>query len=330
MKKLLLSSLLALATLAGLAQRMPATLVDTYWRNNQTGDWVIGFTERYAIYDCRLWDYSIVKRKGDKFEVMLTNDGERVKVTIDKTYSQITTGELPDYPTKDLTPFKDNNYRAGDTVTFVGWLKDFPKQVLDRNRQYEIKIRSIITREEQVCSGDIDDEGHFVVKVPVENSQQVYVDWRRSHLVTVLEPGETYFLLLDVKNRQRLVMGRNARFQNELMAHDYRKEFSQPDNHNLTEEQILAYKDQWLGMYQRNEARLDSVLNQNATLSRRFEDYNRMENVATTAEELMQGRFFIGGRQLPQAVKDCVDSLLWSRVVKPYTITQYMGMLLYY
>ena len=83
---------------------MPATLVDTYWRNNQTGDWVIGFTERYAIYDCRLWDYSIVKRKGDKFEVMLTNDGERVKVTIDKTYSQITTGELPNYPTKNLTP----------------------------------------------------------------------------------------------------------------------------------------------------------------------------------------------------------------------------------
>ena len=330
MKKLLLSSLLALATLAGLAQRMPATLVDTYWRNNQTGDWVIGFTERYAIYDCRLWDYSIVKRKGDKFEVMLTNDGERVKVTIDKTYSQITTGELPDYPTKDLTPFKDNNYRAGDTVTFVGWLKDFPKQVLDRNRQYEIKIRSIITREEQVCSGDIDDEGHFVVKVPVENSQQVYVDWRRSHLVTVLEPGETYFLLLDVKNRQRLVMGRNARFQNELMAHDYRKEFSQPDNHNLTEEQILAYKDQWLGMYQRNEARLDSALNQNPTLSRRFEDYHRMDDVCTTAEELMQGRVFIGGRKLPQAVKDCVDSLLWSRVVKPYTINQYMGMLLYY
>ena len=354
MKKLLSTLLLALVCLTGAAQNGIGTLAKTYWRNEQTGNWDIGFTERYAIYDCRLWQYSDVRQKGDKFDITLTANGESMKVSVGKlknghrqiaiapnlkpqsskrkpqTYSQITTGELPNYPTKDLTPFKDNNYRAGDTVTFAGWLKDFPQQVLDRNRQYEIKIRSIITREEQVCSGDIDDEGHFVVKVPVENSQQVYVDWRRSHLVTVLEPGETYFLLLDVKNRQRLVMGRNARFQNELMAHDYRKEFSQPDNHNLTEEQILAYKDQWLGMYQRNEAKLDSILQQNPTLSRRFEDYHRMEDVCTTAEELMQGRFFIGGRQLPQAVKDCVDSLLWSRVVKPYTINQYMGMLLYY
>ena len=354
MNRLFSTLLLAFVTMAALAQSKIGTLAETYWRNEQTGDWDIGFTERYAIYDCRLWDYSDVKQKGDKFEVTLTANGDQVNVTIGKlkdgkrqmtivsssknqvsggkkqTYSQITTGELPNYPAKDLTPFKDNRYQAGDTVTLAGWLKDFPQQVLDRNRKYEIKIYSIITREEQTYSGDIDDEGHFVVKVPVENSEQVWIDWQRSRLLSVFEPGETYFLLLDVKNRQRLMMGRNARFQNELMAHDYRKEFCQPDDHNLTEEQLLAYKDQWLSMYQHNQAKLDSVLQQNPTLSRRFEDYHRMEDVCTTAEELLQGRFFIGGRKLPQVVKDCVDSLLWSRVVKPYTLTRYMGWLLFY
>lgn len=354
MKQLLSTLLLALVTMTALAQSKIGTLAETYWRNESTGDWDIGFTERYAIYDCRLWDYSDVRQKGDKFEMTLTANGDQVNVSIGKqkdgkrqmtivssskiqvpggkkqTYSQITTGELPDYPAKDLTPFKDNRYQAGDTVTLAGWLKDFPQQVLDRNRKYEIKIYSIISREEQVYSGDIDDEGHFVVKVPVENSEQVWIDWQRSRLLSVFEPGETYFLLLDVKNRQRLMMGRNARVQNELMAHDYRKEFCQTDNHNLTEEQLMAYKDQLLGMYQHNQAKLDSVLQQNPTLSRRFEDYNRMEDVCTTADELLQSRFFIGGRKLPQTIKDCVDSLLWSRVVKPYTLTRYMGWMLYY
>ena len=354
MKKLLSTMLLALVTMMALAQNEIGTLAETYWRNEQTGDWDIGFAERYAIYDCRLWDYSNVRQKGDKFEMTLTNNGDMVKVTIGKLkngkrtitivpnaksqnsklkpqiYSQITTGELPDYPAKDLTPFKDNNYQAGDTVTFAGWLKDFPQQVLDRNRKYEIKIYSIITREEQTYSGDIDDEGHFIVKVPVENSEQAYVDWQRSHLVTVLEPGETYFLLMDAKNQQRLMMGRNARFQNELMAHDYRKVFEQSDQHHLTEEQLIAYKDQWAGMYQRNQATLDSIIKQNPTLSRRFEDYHRMGDVSTTAEEVLQSSLFAKDGKLPQAVKDYVDSLLWSNIAKPYTIAREMSFLLYY
>ena len=150
MNRLFSTLLLALVTMAALAQSKIGTLAETYWRNEQTGDWDIGFTERYAIYDCRLWDYSDIKQKGDKFEVTLTANGDQVNVTIGKlkngkrqmaingkkqTYSQITTGELPDYPAKDLTPFKDNRYQAGDTVTFAGWLKDFPQQVLDRNRK---------------------------------------------------------------------------------------------------------------------------------------------------------------------------------------------------
>lgn len=141
MKKTIITALLAIVVMTGWAQRLQVgelnsemskigTLADTYWRNEQTGAWDIGFTEQCAIYDCRLWDYSDVKQKGDKFEMMLTNNGESLKVSVGKqkdgkrqmtietggkgqearskkqTYSQITTGELPNYPTKDLTPFE--------------------------------------------------------------------------------------------------------------------------------------------------------------------------------------------------------------------------------
>ena len=346
MKKTITTMLFALVTLTGWAQSKLGTLAETMWRNELTGDWDIGFTEKYAIYDCKLWDYSDVKQKDDKFEVMLTSNGDNVKVTIGKqkngkrqmaingkkqSYSQITTDALPNYPTKDTTPFKDNGYQAGDTVTFAGWLKDLPKEVLDRNRKYVITLYSIFTREATEYSGDIDDEGHFMVKVPVENSQQADLDWRRTSLVTVLEPGETYFLLIDTANKKRLMMGRNARLQNELIAHNYRKAYDQLHDHNvLSEEQLTAYKDQWAGMYQHNQAMLDSIMQQNPTLSHRFEDYHRMGDAATTAEEILQSSLSAKDGKLPQAVKDYVDSLLWSNIVKPYTISRDMSFLLYY
>ena len=346
MKKLLSTVLLALVALMGWAQSNLGTLAETMWRNEQTGDWDIGFTEKYAIYDCKLWEYDYVRPKGNKVVMALTNNGEKVDVVISQekkgkrqmtingkkqTYSLITTSELPNYPTKDLTPFKDNGYQAGDTVTFVGWLKDLPKEVLDRNRKYVITLYSIFTREATEYSGDIDDEGHFIVKVPVENSQQADLDWGRTSIVTVLEPGETYFLLIDGAHQKRLMMGHNARLQNELIAHQYRKAFDQLHEHNiLTEERLLAYKDQWAGMYQHNQAMLDSIMNVNPTLSRKFEDFHRMGDIATTAEELMQSSLFAQGGKLPQAVKDYVDSLLWPNIVKPYTISRDMSFLLYY
>ena len=338
--------MLALVALTGWAQSDLGPLAETMWRNEQTGDWDIGFTEKYAIYDCKLWDYDYVRPKGNKVVMALTNNVEKVDVVIDKekkgkrqmlvngkkqTYSLITTSELPNYPTKDLTPFKDNDYQAGDTVTFVGWLKDLPKEILDRNRKYVITTYSIFTREATEYSGDIDDEGHFVVKVPVENSQQVYTDWGRTSIVTVLEPGETYFLLIDGAHQKRLVMGRNARVQNELMAHPYKKAFDQLHEHRImSEERLLAYKDQWAGMYQHNQAMLDSIMNVNPTLSRKFEDFHRLGDIATTAEELMQSSLYAEGGKLPQTVKDYVDSLLWPNIIKPYTIAREMSYLLYY
>ena len=355
MKKAIIISLLALVSITGLAQNKIGILAGTMWRNEQTGDWDIGFTEKYAIYDCRLWDYGTLKRKNDKFEVTLINQDERVKVTIGaqkdekrqmmivsssksqvpkgkkQIYSLITTKTLPNYPNKDLAPFKDNGYREGDTATIVGWLKDFPKEVLDRKRKFEINnLYNIFTNTQTTVSGDIDDEGRFVVKVPVENAKEVYADWRRSNLQTVLEPGETYFFLYDGKTNQKLFMGRNARVQNELLAHNYRRAYHQTDEHGLTDEQLLAYKDQWVSMYEKNNGMIDSILNTNPTLSRKFEDYHRMSNLCTMAQELTQSRMYGASGKLPQAVTDYVNTTLWSNIIKPYTISREMSWLIYY
>ena len=316
------------------------------WRNEQTGDWDIGFTEKYAIYDCRFWEYGNLKRMNDKFEVTLVNPEKTLKVSVGKqkdgrrqitigngkkqVYSLITSETLPDYPTKDWSTFKDNGYREGDTVSFVGWLKDLPKEVLDKKRLFEIDLYSIYTKEGVEFKGDIDDEGRFIVKVPVENSQEIYADWRRSHLHTVLEPGETYFYLFDYKNKKRLFMGHNARLQNELLAHNFIRAYEQSDEHSMTDEQIKAYNDQWMNMYQRNVTMLDSLLNENPTLSRKYADYQRMSNVSTMAQELLQSRLFAISKKLPQTTLDFIEDNLWSNIVKPYTVSREIGWFLYY
>ena len=346
MKKAIITTLLVLIAIPGLAQNKIGILAGTMWRNEQTGDWDIGFTEKYAIYDCRFWEYGNLKRMNDKFEVTLVNPEKTLKVSVGKqkdgrrqmtigngkkqVYSLITSETLPDYPTKDWSTFKDNGYREGDTVTFVGWLKDLPKEVLDKKRLFEIDLYSIYTKEGVEFKGDIDDEGRFIVKVPVENSQEIYADWRRSHLHTVLEPGETYFYLFDYKNKKRLFMGHNARLQNELLAHDFIRAYEQSDEHSMTDEQIKAYNDRWMNIYQRNVTMLDSLLNENPTLSRKYADYQRMSNVSTMAQELLQSRLFAISKKLPQTTLDFIEDNLWSNIVKPYTVSREIGWFLYY
>lgn len=346
MNKAIITSLLVLIAITGLAQNKIGILAGTMWRNEQTGDWDIGFTEKYAIYDCRFWEYGNLKRMNDKFEVTLVNPEKTLKVSVGKqkdgrrqitigngkkqVYSLITSETLPDYPTKDWSTFKDNGYREGDTVTFVGWLKDLPKEVLDKKRLFEIDLYSIYTKEGVEFKSDIDDEGRFIVKVPVENSQEIYADWRRSHLHTVLEPGETYFYLFDYKNKKRLFMGHNARLQNELLAHNFIRAYEQSDEHSMTDEQIKAYNDQWMNMYQRNVTMLDSLLNENPTLSRKYADYQRMSNVSTMAQELLQSRLFAISKKLPQTTLDFIEDNLWSNIVKPYTVSREIGWFLYY
>jgi len=51
-KPTIITILLALVAMTGQAQvSIPESIVDTYWCNEVTGDWEIGFTESGAIYN---------------------------------------------------------------------------------------------------------------------------------------------------------------------------------------------------------------------------------------------------------------------------------------
>ena len=323
-------------------------LFPSYWRNAQ-GDWKIAFFEDCAIYDCKFWDYKQcnVNPKTGEATIVLANDNDVLKVKVGKNkkgtrtiqigneeavYSMITSRFLPDYPAKDLSAFKDNGYR-NDTVTFVGWLKDMPEDAWKKSGEFEVQTSSIYFLDKKINAyGKLDSLGRFTVKMPVENTQKVFMDWGRLYVLSVLEPGETYFFLHDFKTGQQLMMGSNARVQNELLRYRSMEdmEYEQPDCGGMTVEQAIAFKNKWKGMYERNTARLDSLLAAHPTLSRRFEDIQRMSLVCDMAEQVMMSSINMKGQNaLPAEVTEYVDSTLWKSLRKPYTIER-INFLLYY
>ena len=127
-------------------------ITNTYWRDDKTGDWFIGFAEKHVIYDNAVWDiveqtaqgggYTLTIRKDNRTREVKVNpmkEGERT-IIIEKDgrvkCSPITTSTLPDYSTRDNRQgLKDNGYRMGDSVTIVGWLKDMPQRAWKGHRK---------------------------------------------------------------------------------------------------------------------------------------------------------------------------------------------------
>ena len=141
MKKPFLTLIVAFVTVCGFAQE----IANTYWRNEATGDWFIGFAREYVIYDSRFWDIKSMTEKRGGYILTVGNGNEVLNIKVGKMKkgtrtitvgnskavkcSPITTATLPDYPIKDnRVGFKDNGYRMGDSVTIIGWLKDIDRK----------------------------------------------------------------------------------------------------------------------------------------------------------------------------------------------------------
>ena len=299
-KKTIITALLALVALTAFGQSN--NIADTYWRNEQTGDWMIGFAERHVIYNNKVWEIVSQTEKKDAYTLTVDN-GETIKVGKAKNgrrtivigngkptvCSQITTATLPDYPTKDLTPFKDNDYRAGDTATVIGWLKDWPAEELGEKREINVYVYKLFDystdKRESIACGKVDSIGRFMVKIPVENTQHVDIF---PNITTALEPGETYFLVNDHKTGQRLMMGRSARVQNELLAHSiYPKNLAVSATRSMTQVQAIDMKNRLASAHERNMARVDSLFARHPMLSRRCEDFLRMFMLCRAGESIM-------------------------------------------
>ncbi len=347
MKKNIITILLAVAALTvqaqtkvwdnivmGYANSLPEDITNTYWRNESTGDWMIGITPNHVIYKNKVWDIVSQTEKKDAYTLTI-NDGTIIKVgkmkkgqriiTIGKekpaTCSPIVTAALPDYPTKDLRKgFVDNGYRTNDSVTIIGWMKDMPQQAWERGKEFSVGIENIFSDKEESSYAKMDSLGRFTLKMPILNSSQVFLDWGRTSKSTVLEPGKTYFLLYDFTAGQMLWMGDDVRLQNELLAHphDWNSDrIADEEEGKVTAMQFKARTDSSRAA---SMAKLQDCLAQHPNLSQRYIDYLTGYYQTCQGESMMQARYSIPGYDLPKEYMDYVGNELWKKVCKPYTL----------
>ncbi len=311
-------------------------VTDTYWRNDKTGDWLIGFSKDKVIYDSRVWN--ITARNKDKYgeaiiakdgadqllvDVLKEKKGKRI-ILINNTLSncsQITGSYLPDYPIHDNTAkLADNGYCSGDSITIIGWYKDMPQEMRDLSGEFEASYSCIFNNSEKMYSAKIDSLGFFTLRMPVDNSQMLYCDWHRSNVALVAEPGETYFLLKDFAEDKTLVMGRNARLQNEWLG-NYLASTRANGNYQMLPEMggAMLYLANCDSLKNEALAIVDALCKEHPTLSARTVNLFRNVILSSTGRSLMQGRFMVQNYNLPQEYVDYVTENCWNKIEGPYT-----------
>lgn len=308
-------------------------LVDTYWRNDKTGDWVLGIAKDAVVYDCKVWSitskkenkgaYSIEAVSGDKALSLMIGkekDGKRtIKVDKEKMVcSMIATDYLPDYPVKDtVSAIVDNSYREGDSITIIGWYKDMPQNLRNISNEFKVSCENFFSGKTISHNTKLDSLGRFMLRMPIENTTMLYCDWGRTYIAFVAEPNETYFLMKDFAENKTLVMGKNARLQNEGLANNLQYEHSSYYNMNEVGG-TMPYLHLCDSINRVALQTLDDYCNTHPTLSSRYKRLYRNIILGETARNLMQARFGVPNNELPKEYVDLVTENYWKKIEEPF------------
>lgn len=316
------------------ADSQPTGIANTYWRNEATGDWLVGFAKQHVIYNNKVWDIVSQTVKKDAYTLTL-NDGTTIRIgkiknglrqiAIGKNKaiacSPITGAALPDYPTKDTrTGFVDNGYNPKDSVTIIGWMKDMPEEARRQGGDFNVSVNDFLTDEEETAYAMMDSLGRFTLKMPLLNSSEVFIDWDRSHQNTVLEPGKTYFYLSDFMTGQTLWMGDDVRVQNELIAYPHAWPNDRIPRDQRGKVNAMDFKAKTDNSRAAATASLEETIAQHPNLSQRYTDYAKGYIQTAQGESLMQGRYAMPNYKLPQEYMDYVTKECWQKAIKPYTL----------
>ena len=317
------------------SDKLQAGISDTYWRNESTGDWLIGFTPECVIYDGKFWDILSQTDSKDCYSILAINNGISLNIEVGKlrkgvrsirvdraqpiTCSPITTEVLPDYPHKDMRKgIKDNGYREGDFVTFTGWLKDMPAELYEKSTEFDISYVNILTDEDEKVYAPMDSLGRFTITMPLVNSTEVFLDWGRTTISTLLEPGETYLFLYDFSTDQKIFMGSDVRLQNELIAHPHLWEnLDLQDYERGKVDPMLICKDAD-ALRIRLMAELEGVVKEHPNLSQRYIDYVKGYYHCNQARNMMQARFYVLDYEMPDSYMEYVGKEFWEKRSRPY------------
>ena len=341
MKKLLwIVSVVVMLVLCGCSNN---GMNDTYWRNDKTGEWLIGFVENKVVYDCKVWEIASQTEEEDTYTIQAA-DGEKkleVKVGKEENGKRIITingkdaecsfisGEcLPDYPEKDTSTFANNNYRAGDSVTIMGWIKPLPSAIQwlkenlngeEKMNEVSVNATNIYTNQDESFTARLDSLGRFTLRMPIANTTALWFDYDGGLLTIVAEPNETYFLMIDPIEEKKLFMGKNARLQNEIMAHHIEVSICGTDSLGRMggSMNILANIE---SKTKEDLQKLNEMCKEHPTLSEKYKTFYQDEILSKNANMLMQGMYLVPDYELPEPYMEAVNENYLAKMLEPYTL----------
>ncbi|MBR6196087.1 MAG: TlpA family protein disulfide reductase [Bacteroidaceae bacterium] len=272
-----------ISTFEWMANKVANQLLPSAWRNEQTGDFEIAFSDNYVVYDCKFWQYK--NRDDKKGRFVVTNGKDEMTLNVGKnkagkrqisingakpdSYSCIATKYLPDYPVKDENPHFNNNGFRPDSVTIVGCIDG----VSDNSRTVDLYFADILrVFDYPSVKVRVDSLGRFRYSFLLKDGLITMCIDSHSFIV---EPGETYLYYENPELGQHLMMGKNARFQNEMQLYGlssfgYREINERKDS---TLEQMKDRIEAVKVLYDEKRRECDSLFAAHPYLSMRFRRY---------------------------------------------------------
>lgn len=321
---------------------IPENLTDTYWRDMKKGEWLIGFADGKIVYDSKVWRSVLTDAKKDAYKFTIERDGENSHtVTVDNVKNGmsriavdgqkavecniIKTNVLDDYPEPDETSqWNKANITRMDTACICGWIKGSELEKPYNNRMISIFFHEIFLFNQKKMLAPLDSLGYFEIKVPMMEATEIVFGYGKFSFSLALEPGKHYFLLCDFKTGHQLMMGEDARVQNEMLAHGWFNtsniKYFGNTKEKLTEEGYLDYV---FSEYNKNKNKLEQGFKKHPNLSVRYKELLRnnlrLQNVGAS---LWQSGIFTDLYSCKRYQQFMQDSLK-ARLPRPMTLYPY-------
>lgn len=318
---------------------VPSRIADTYWRDDLTGDLLIGFADSIVFYDSKAWRMTDMKEKKGKWHIKMEKGGSCHSVDMDKLSGRVRKVRIdggkpiaasyiggitmPDYPADNSgAGLTDTGYAEGDSVKISGWVRNgLVNQKIDR---VIVSVMNLLTDDEEKYDAKIDPDGFFRLSFPVLNTSNVILKFMENGFEDfVFEPGE-YFIIKDMKTGKTIVTGENSSLVNELLTHRVppmghkRYDLVDPVDDKAAAELLEYYR----GEREKAYRLADETVAAHPGLSKKYRDFRRGITDAELGHFMVMHKFRSPDRKLPKFYCQYLDSLL-KGVPVPFTAYRY-------
>ena len=318
-------------------------LFNSNWRNDQTGDWQLSLYADNAVYNSKVWKYE----SKDEKKVVLSDGQEKVTIAIGKekagkrqfiingqkqTLSRFN-GVLPDYPMADNTPY--NTELVKGDATIVGWIKDFPKEIKDKDVNLLFRTYNNVTGIPSDINVKVDETGMFTAKIPMFGTADVLVQESLGNDKIysgrmVLQPGTSYTMIHDWTRNACIYMGEDARLQNELIANPCELPYIEESHGRMGGKALRKFENECMEKFNKTNDRFNEIIAQKPNISKRYRDYVTESNRFRVGYALWSTWYSVSGYNLPDPYVAKASKLGTINPDMPLSLTNNLGMYIFF